>query len=131
MVVPWKSILTKMYKRKIPIVLDCGLDLVAEVLYGKWKMKMLYFINKGYMRPSEMQRKIPAASRRVLNMQLKELEQYELIDKTIHSQIPLKVEYCLTKFGKSLIPVITALGNWGDKNEKRLRKLITKRSEKP
>jgi len=130
MVAPWKSILTKMYKRKIPIVLDCGLDLVAEVLYGKWKMKMLYFISKGYMRPSEMQRKIPAASRRVLNMQLKELEQHELINKTIHSQIPLKVEYSLTKFGKSLIPVINTLGEWGDKNEKRLQQVILKRPNK-
>ena len=113
-----------MYKRKIPVVLDCGLDLVAEVLYGKWKMKILYFISKGYRRPSEIQRKIPVASRRVLNMQLKELEQHELITKTIYSQIPIKVEYSLTVFGKTLIPIINILGKWGDKNEKRLQKVV-------
>ena len=115
-----------MYKRKIPVTLDCGLDLVAEVLYGKWKIKLLYFINDGYKRPSELQRKIPAAPRRVLNMQLKELEQHELITKTIYSQIPLKVEYSLTEFGKTLVPVINTLGKWGDKNEKRLQKVILK-----
>ena len=115
-----------MYKRKIPVTLDCGLDLVAEVLYGKWKVKLLYFISEGYKRPSELQRKIPVASRRVLNMQLKELEQHELITKTIYSQIPLKVEYGLTEFGKTLIPVINTLGKWGDKNEKRLQKVVLK-----
>ena len=113
-----------MYQRKIPINLDCGLDLIGEVLYGKWKMRLLYFINEGHKRPSELQRKIPLASRRVLNIQLKELEQHELIAKRIYPQIPPKVEYRLTEFGKTLIPVIDALGKWGDKNERRLRKVI-------
>ena len=116
----------RMYERKIPVTLDCGLDLIGEVLYGKWKMRLLYFIHEGYKRPSELQRKIPGASRRVLNMQLKELEQHELVSKLIYPQIPPKVEYSLTEFGKTLIPVINTLGKWGDKNEKRLRKLILK-----
>ena len=115
-----------MYQRKIPVNLDCGLDLIGEVLYGKWKMRLLYFIHKGHKRPSELQREIPGASRRVLNIQLKELEQHELIAKTIYPQIPPKVEYRLTEFGKTLIPVISTLGKWGDKNEVRLRKVITR-----
>jgi DNA-binding HxlR family transcriptional regulator len=116
-----------MYERKIPITLDCGLDLIGEVLYGKWKMRLLYFINEGHKRPSELQRKIPDASRRVLNMQLKELEQHELVTKIIYPQIPPKVEYSLTEFGKTLIPVINTMGKWGDRNERRLRKVILKR----
>jgi DNA-binding HxlR family transcriptional regulator len=115
-----------MYERKIPVSLDCGLDLIGEVLYGKWKMRLLYFINEGHKRPSELQRKIPNASRRVLNIQLKELEQHELIEKTIFPQIPPKVEYRLTKFGKTLTPLIGTLGKWGDKNQTRLRKVILK-----
>ncbi len=113
-----------MYERKTPINLDCGLDLIGEVLYGKWKMRLLYFINEGHKRPSELQRKMPSAPRRVLNIQLKELEHHELIAKKIYPQIPPKVEYRLTEFGKTLIPVVSALGKWGDKNEKRLRKVI-------
>ena len=116
-----------MYERKIPITLDCGLDLIGEVLYGKWKIRLLYFINEGHKRPSELLRKIPSASRRVLNIQLKELEQHELVTKIIFSQVPPKVEYSLTEFGKTLIPVINTLGKWGDKNEKRLQKIILKR----
>ena len=118
-----------MYERKIPVSLNCGLDLIGEVLYGKWKIRLLWFINEGHKRPSELQRKIPNASRRVLNIQLKELEEHELISKIIYPVVPPKVEYSLTDFGETLIPVISALGSWGDENQIRLRNVIMKRSE--
>ena len=73
-----------------------------------------------------MQRKIPDASRRVLNVQLKELEDHALVSKTIYAEVPPRVEYYLTDFGKSLLPVIAALGNWGDEHEQKLRELILK-----
>ena len=113
-----------MKNRKIPLNLNCGLDLVGEVLYGKWKMRLLWFIKQGNKRPSELQRKIPDASRRVLNVQLKELEDHELISKVVYAVVPPKVEYNLTEFGESLIPVIGAIGQWGDTNGERLRALI-------
>lgn len=118
-----------MYKKKIPLSLNCGLDLIGEVIYGKWKIRLLWFINEGYKRPSELQRKIPDASRRVLNIQLTELEEHELITKKIYPVVPPKVEYSLTEFGKTLIPVISVLGQWGDENQERLRSVILKRSE--
>jgi len=114
------------YKKKISPSLNCGLDLLGEVLYGKWKIRLLYFINQGHKRPGELQRKIPDASRRVLNMQLNELEMHELVSKKIFAQLPPKVEYSLTDLGESLIPVIDMLGIWGDKNDERLRKVIIK-----
>ena len=113
-----------MKDRKIPLNLNCGLDLIGEVLYGKWKIRLLWFINQGHQRPSELQRKIPDASRRVLNIQLKELEEHDLVAKKIYPVVPPKVEYSLTAFGKTVIPVIAALGNWGNENEERLRSLI-------
>lgn len=118
-----------MRDRKIPLNLNCGLDLIGEVLYGKWKIRLLWFIDQGHRRPSELQRKIPEASRRVLNVQLNELEGHELIIKKIYPVVPPKVEYSLTEFGKTLIPVISALGQWGDINDKRLREVILKKSK--
>ena len=115
-----------MYEIKIPLNLNCGLDLIGEVLYGKWKIRLLWFINEGHQRPSELQRKIPDASRRVLNIQLKELEGHELVSKIIYPVVPPKVEYSLTDFGKTLIPVISVLGQWSDENEERLRNVISK-----
>ena len=116
-----------MYERKTIPNLNCGLDLIGEVLYGKWKIRLLWFISEDHKRLSELQRKIPDASRRVLNIQLKELENHELVSKIIYPVVPPKVEYSLTDFGKTLIPVIAAIGNWGDEHEERLRSLILKR----
>ena len=92
-------------------------------------MPYLWFINEGIKRPIELQRKIPDASRRVLNIQLKELEGHELVSKVIYPVVPPKVEYSLTDFGQTLITVISTLGNWGDKNEERLRAVISRSIE--
>ena len=115
-----------MYERKVIPNLNCGLDLLGEVLYGKWKIRLLWFIDQGHKRPSELQRKIPDASRRVLNMQLNELEKHELVTRKIYPVVPPKVEYSLTEFGKTVIPVIAALGQWADEHEDRLRDVILK-----
>jgi len=115
-----------MYERKIQANLNCGLDLIGEVIYGKWKIRLLWFINEGHKRPSELQRKIPDASRRVLNIQLNELEKHDLVTRKIYPVVPPKVEYSLTEFGKTLIPVIAVLGQWGDVHEDHLRDVILK-----
>lgn len=115
-----------MYERKMIPHLNCGLDLVGEVLYGKWKIRILWFIQEGHKRPSELQRKIPDVSRRVLNIQLNELEDHELVTKTIFPVMPPKVEYELTDLGKTLIPVIQAIGLWGDAHQEHLKKVILK-----
>jgi DNA-binding HxlR family transcriptional regulator len=111
-----------MYERKLPQILNCGLDLVAAILYGKWKIRLLYFIHEGHKRPGELQRKIPEATLRVLNMQLKELEKHGIISKKVFPQLPPKVEYALTDFGETLMPVINMLGEWGDTHQDRLMK---------
>ncbi|OJV15573.1 MAG: transcriptional regulator [Dyadobacter sp. 50-39] len=117
-----------MYERKTTPNLNCGLDLIGEVLYGKWKIRLLWFIDQGHQRPSELQRKIPDASRRVLNVQLKELEDHELITRKIYPVVPPKVEYRLSEFGRTLIPVIAAMGQWSDQHEARLREVILKQT---
>jgi DNA-binding HxlR family transcriptional regulator len=113
-----------MYVKKLPITLNCGLDLVGEVLYGKWKVRLLYFIHEGHKRPSELQRQIPDATRRVLNIQLNEMEKHGLVSKVVFAQAPPKVEYSLTELGASLIPVIKILGEWADEHEEELKEVI-------
>ncbi|YAF98283.1 MAG: winged helix-turn-helix transcriptional regulator [Nodularia sp. CChRGM 3473] len=113
-----------MYKRKIPIELNCGLDLVREVLYGKWKIHLIYFISQGIKRPGDLERKIPGVTRRVLHVQLNQLEGHGLISKKIYAELPPKVEYTLTEFGETLLPVIEALGKWGDDHQEHLRRVI-------
>jgi DNA-binding HxlR family transcriptional regulator len=115
-----------MYERKIPLRLNCGLELIAKVLYGKWKILLLWNIDQGSKRPSELQRKIPDASRRVLNIQLQELEAHGIIEKTIYPVTPPKVEYSFTEFGNSLLPVIKIMGHWGEVNKEHLQSVINK-----
>jgi DNA-binding HxlR family transcriptional regulator len=124
--ISWNQKRAPMYKKKIPIELNCGLDLVKEVLYGKWKIHLIYFISQGIKRPGELQRRIPGATRRVLNVQLNQLEEHELISKRIYAELPPKVEYSLTDLGQSVLPVVTALGKWGDDHQDHLRRVITK-----
>ena len=119
-------IFVSMYVKKLVPSLNCGLDLVGEVLYGKWKIRILWFVYQGHLRPSQLQRKIPDVTRRVLNVQLKELEDHEMITKTIYPVMPPKVEYQLTKFGQTLIPLIQSIGLWGDEHQDRLRRVILK-----
>ncbi len=120
------TILEMSYQRKIPIELNCGLDLVREVIYGKWKIHLIYFISQGIKRPGDLQRRIPGATRRVLNVQLNQLEEHGLISKRIYAELPPKVEYSLTKLGNSVLPVVNALGKWGDDHQEELRRVIAK-----
>ena len=113
-----------MYQKKIARNLDCGILLTKEVLNGKWKTYLLYSIALGVQRPSALQRNIPEASRRVLNVQLNELEQHGLVGKTIYPQLPPKVEYYLTDFGRSLMPVIEAMTQWGNDHRAQLEQVL-------
>jgi DNA-binding HxlR family transcriptional regulator len=114
-----------MYERKIPLTIDCGLHLTREVLNGKWKLALLNAISMNVKRPSEILRLLPDATRRVLNVQLKELEDHGMIEKKIYHQLPPKVEYSLTEIGWSLMPIIDAMNLWGDTNRSFLEDVIS------
>ncbi len=104
-----------MYKKKIPIRTDCGLHVFKELLDGKWKLMLIYYISEGIKRPGALQKKI-AVDRRVMTKQLDELVKYGFVDKiSFDTKIP-KVEYQLTGLGFSLLPLIISLEKWGEKN---------------
>ncbi|ASK28843.1 transcriptional regulator [Chryseobacterium sp. T16E-39] len=113
-----------MYEKKLPINLDCGLHLFLEVIQGKWKINLLWSIYSGIKRPGELHRKIPDATRRVLDNQLNQLIDHGLIKKQIYDGFPLKVEYQLTALGESLIPVIMSTAKWGEEHRNELQKLL-------
>jgi DNA-binding HxlR family transcriptional regulator len=119
----------KMYEKKIPLVLECGLTVTKEVLGGKWKANLIYAISEGILRPSDLQRAIPGSTKRVLNQQLKELEEFNVLSKKIYHQLPPKVEYSLTKLGETLMPIIKMMNQWGEHNRRPLETVIKARSE--
>jgi len=99
-----------MYERKIPKELDCGMGVIMDIIGGKWKPCLIFNIMSGQYRPSQLQALNPLATRKVLNQQLKELQEHGVITKTI---LPPKVEYHLTELGESLLPVIKMMDQWG------------------
>lgn len=102
-----------MYERKIPVDLDCPLRLTMSLIDSKWKSCLIDELRHGPLRPSELHRRLPEATPRVLDLQLKELVEDGLVAKTIHAELPPRSEYALTELGRSLIPIIDAMTDWG------------------
>lgn len=91
----------------------CPVEATLEMIGGKWKGIVLYYLLDGRMRFSELFRQIGCVTERMLTKQLRELEASGLIKRIIHAEVPPRVEYELTEEGKTLKPVINALKDWG------------------
>lgn len=106
-----------MYERKIPVDLDCPLRLTISLLNSKWKSCILDELRHKPLRPSELHKLFPEATPRVLDMQLKELVIDGLVDKTIYPELLPRSEYAITPLGMTLIPIIDAMIEWGERNK--------------
>lgn len=105
-----------MYERKIPVDLDCPLRLTMSILGSKWKSCILDELRYKKLRPSELHKIFPEATPRVLDLQLKELVEDGLVSKTIYPELPPRSEYSITPLGMTLIPIIDAMIEWGNRN---------------
>ena len=105
-----------MYERKIPVDLDCPLRLTISLIDSKWKSCILDELRHRPMRPSELHKTFPEATPRVLDLQLKELVEDGLVGKTIYPELPPRSEYFITELGSTLIPIIDAMIEWGERN---------------
>lgn len=92
----------------------CPLEYAVNAISGKWKVPIVWQLNEGKKRPSEMLRGIAKVDRRVLNLQLKELEQDGILRKVTYDQLPPRVEYYLTPLGAQLVEVLWKLNQWGE-----------------
>lgn len=101
------------YERKIPVDLECGVTVYDLMAGGKWKPYLINCIHRGVKRPSEFRRIIPGATKRVLQQQLNEMERMGLVAKESFAEVPPRTEYSLTDRGKSLLPIIRAMDEWG------------------
>ncbi|HIK18497.1 MAG TPA: helix-turn-helix transcriptional regulator [Leptolyngbyaceae cyanobacterium M33_DOE_097] len=97
-----------------------------SVLGGKWKLLILWHLKDGEKRYSELKRLIPGISEKMLIQQLRELEKDAIIDRKTLSEMPPKVEYGFTDYGKTLIPVLQPLCDWGQVHLQRLNGNNTK-----
>lgn len=88
--------------------------IAIEVMGGKWKSCILLHLEEGNKRPGELHRLFKDASPRVINQQLKELEMHGMIRKIVYPNVPPCVEYAITEDGRSLLPIVHSLKEWGE-----------------
>ena len=105
-----------MYERKIPVDLDCPLRLTMSLIDSKWKSCILDELRHRPLRPSELHKLFPEATPRVLDIQLKELVEDGLVSKNIFPELLPRSEYAITPLGQTLIPIIDAMIEWGNRN---------------
>ena len=92
---------------------NCGVTHFLNKIGGKWKVLVIFSISNGHNRFSSMQKIIPQISKQMLINQIKELEEDNIIERTIFAEMPPRVEYNITKYGKSILPLVAAIQAWG------------------
>jgi DNA-binding HxlR family transcriptional regulator len=96
----------------------CPVEVTLAVIGGKWKPLILWHLYEGGVRRFlELQRLIPGIARKVLTQHLRELERHGVVARQIFDEMPLRVEYSLTKYGRTLRPLMRVLSDWGSKHE--------------
>ena len=104
--------------------IDCGVKISLEVICGTWKTYILYELNKGSRRPSDMHRLFTDASRCVIYQQRQEWDLYGMLEKTVFHELPPHVEYSITEAGKSLMPIIQMLEKWGNEYRPKMKHIL-------
>ncbi|MDH3267688.1 MAG: helix-turn-helix transcriptional regulator [Ignavibacteria bacterium] len=89
-------------------------ELSLGVIGGKWKIPIIWSLKDSSKRYGELRRSLPKVTHKMLTQQLRELEQDEILIRKVYPEIPPKVEYSLTLLGRSVIPVIDLLSEWGE-----------------
>lgn len=93
---------------------ECSVAKTLRVIGGKWKSLILFHLAKDIQRFNQLRRLIPQATEQMLTLQLRELEQDGIVHREVYPVVPPKVEYSLTPLGRTLIPILLLMEEWGD-----------------
>jgi DNA-binding HxlR family transcriptional regulator len=94
-------------------IFHCAMDVTMHFIGGKWKTVVLWYLKKDKKRFSELKKLIPDITEKMLSLQLKTLEEDGIVKRTLYPEVPPRVEYELTEFGKTLIPMLEEIAKWG------------------
>jgi len=100
-------------KKNSDSILECPLQKAINVIGGKWKTIILYFLADDTLRFGELRKAIPRITQKMLTQQLRELEADGLVTRVVYPEVPPKVEYSVTKKAKELRPILNQLCEWG------------------
>lgn len=91
----------------------CPVATTIDLIGGKYKALILWHLSSGTLRFNQLQKLITGATPRMLTLQLRELEGQNLISRKVYAEVPPRVEYSMTELGQSLMPILTAMRDWG------------------
>ncbi len=97
----------------------CPVKLTTNVIGGKWKPLILFYLEGGTRRFGELQKLIPGMTKKMLTQHLRDLERDEVVRRKVYAVVPPKVEYSLTRHGESLKPILKLMSSWGTKHRAR------------
>ncbi|NLS89799.1 HxlR family transcriptional regulator [Bacillus subtilis] len=103
----------------------CPVEFTLDVIGGKWKGILFYHMIEGKKRFNEFRRICPNITQRMLTLQLRELEADGIVHREVYQQVPPKVEYSLTEFGRTLEPIVLQMKEWGESNRDVLKSYRT------
>lgn len=108
----------------------CGTNVTLHYIGGKWKSIIIWYLRNGTMRFSTIKKLMPDITEKMLSIQLKALQADGIIERQVFgTKPPLKVEYSLSEFGKSFVPVIQKITDWGIDYAEAEGKLVALESE--
>ncbi len=90
----------------------CPVETTLDLIGGKYKALILWHLSQGTLRFSQLQ-KVITATPKMLTSQLRELEKQGLVNRAVYAEVPPRVEYSMTDLGRSLMPILTAMRDWG------------------
>ncbi len=106
-----------MKKHNEALTLECPVTYTLSILGGKWKWLIIYLLfEHNILRYGELKKRLVGITHKMLSQQLKELDAANLINRKEYQQIPPKVEYSLSEQGKTLLPILNLMCEWGRKN---------------
>ena len=92
----------------------CSVEATLSVIGGRWKPVILFhLLQNDVLRFGELNKEIEGITQRMLTNQLRELERDRVISRTVYAEVPPRVEYSLTNYGRSLEPILIAMRDWG------------------
>ncbi len=110
-----------MRKRRPEGVPSCTLEEALEIIGGRWTLSILWWLQRGPTRFSDLKRLIPGVTQKMLTQQLRQLAADGLVTRTVYATVPPKVEYDLTPLGKDLKPALKLLCAWSEENLPKIR----------
>ncbi|MGJ1385954.1 winged helix-turn-helix transcriptional regulator [Sphingobacterium spiritivorum] len=105
------------YENKRALIEECPEIYAANLIGGQWTIAICCYLENGKLRFGQLKKRMPAITERMLTLQLRKMEENELVKRTVYAEVPPRVEYELTAIGMELLPIIKQLEAWGRRHQ--------------